>query len=138
MTFLSLPSARWWAGAMTALLAGGWFAPAAARAGCGDYVTIPGETRSHSTPDTGEPSPSVSGHRLPQPFAPCASVSCLPPVDMALAGAPVSGEIDQWALPNLLPLFLRTEHESVPVAENIHSLQGSDTSIFHPPRMCMG
>jgi len=137
MRLPSLPPKRLWAGAIVALLAGGWFAPSTARAGCGDYVAIPGETRNHSMPDSNEPSTNVPRHRPPQPFSPCTSAACLPPGDMALAGASLSGEIDQWACGNSVPAILTVELHCLPLPENLHQLQGADTGIFHPPRISM-
>jgi hypothetical protein len=137
MRFASLRSPRWWTGAIVALLAGGWIAPAPARAGCGDYVAIPGEFRNHSMPDSNEPSTNVPSHRPQQPFSPCSSAACLPPGDMALAGASLSGEIDQWACGNSVRAVLTVEMDCLLIPENLHQLQGADTGIFHPPRISM-
>jgi len=56
---------------------------------------------------------------------------------MALAGASLSGEIDQWACGNSVPAILTVELHCLPLPENLHQLQGADTGIFHPPRISM-
>jgi hypothetical protein len=56
---------------------------------------------------------------------------------MALAGASLSGEIDQWACGNSVPVILTTEMDCLPLPEDLHQLQGADTGIFHPPRISM-
>src|SRR5260370_4055574 len=87
MKFASWRPRRDWTGAILALLVGGWLAPAPVRAGCGDYVAIPREN--HPMPEKVEPSRNIPDQR--QPFSPCTSAACVPPIDMALAPAPSLG-----------------------------------------------
>jgi hypothetical protein len=119
---------RRWAGAMAALLVGGWLAPARVQAGCGDYVAIPGEN--HPMPEQGQPSPKPQ-----QPFSPCTSASCLPPADMALAGpSNSSSDVDSLAWRIQDSYYLPPPDERLPIPMDFHDIQGSRQAIFHPPR----
>jgi hypothetical protein len=105
------------------------FAPAQARASCGDYVTV-GSDSGHSTPNHTETSPTRK--RVP----PCHGPSCsnLPASD-PLATAPAAPSSDrEWAAlafpiigPEPRPLDLPAECSAR------HAVRRGG-SVFHPPR----
>jgi hypothetical protein len=133
--------ARWrlaWhgAGALLALLALLLLAPSAARASCGDYVTMGSSTAAHSA------SPSLpSDNRLgvpavPRRHGPCHGPFCsgnpLPAPLAPVPPAPVHG--DQWA--HLCGLLLVAPADTA----NPVSMDDSRTPVrhgllvYHPPR----
>ena len=131
MKFASWRPRRDWTGAILALLVGGWLAPAPVRAGCGDYVAIPGEN--HPMPEKVEPSRNIPDQR--QPFSPCTSAACVPPSDMALAPATsLGGGIDQLAWGNSPLSLFQARQGILPIPGDFQGSQGPPVSIFHPPR----
>jgi hypothetical protein len=129
MRFASLFLTPRWAAAVVAVLAGGWLGPAYVQAGCGDYVSIPGQNHPQHENDK----PSVPDR--PQPFPRCTGVSCLPPADMTLAGSTNSfGEVDPLAPANEDGWRLHVPEHFFAIALDFHEIQRPLPSIFHPPR----
>jgi len=116
---------------LPAVLLGAWLcAPAAARASCGDYVTLGGK------PAHGEQ--QAAPDRPPAPMPPCHGPSCSgvprPDAPMPPAPAPTGPHADEWGWlcaapggPEFGPIaWLRDADAVFPVSPA--------TSIFHPPR----
>jgi hypothetical protein len=141
--------ARFLAAALLAWLGQGTVAPSAARASCGDYVTVSsgeGETTpSHQPPAPTRPCPGnvtpcrehVPAEALPDSQVPCRGPGCsgnpVPPPEPLTTVSPEGGQ-DHWVCLVSLPVFLpadpgdpRTEPGALrPVRHGL--------SVFHPPR----
>jgi hypothetical protein len=128
----------WWlpTGVVLSLLVNAVFAPAAARASCGDYL-IP----SHHTSGQAEASlMGLAGKIAPagQPMhshAPCSGPNCSRrPVLPLVPVAPLGVSAPQWACSTARPDFLVLEGSSFFRDGPVPSPSSHDDSIFHPPR----
>jgi len=156
--WIRLPLARVGSGTVLAVLAWGLFAPASARASCGDYVTMQPRHSStqqtspqhrpppHLTPPQGEPdAPPVANVVPPCPCRepapsdglplPCPGPGCSAPTapDSTTAPAPVQHP-DDWAVPAGAVCFApSTPVDSFADLGRGHPVR-QPSAIYHPPR----
>jgi hypothetical protein len=116
-----------------ALAVGCLFAPAQARASCGDYVTVGSNSGHHDSPKPSDPESSQNPKRQQTP---CHGPSCSgAPSSLPLASAPTAPTRErEWA--SLVFPTLLLEHRPLDVlvefTDNYAVRRGS--SVFHPPR----
>ena len=131
------PPVRQAAGVLLALLAAGLFAPAAARASCGDYVLVggrPADMPAHAAqlPGSAPDAPALP----PGGPVPCSGPLCsrhTPPLPlMPLVPAPERG--DQWGWVG--PAALVPEDEAFDrVPADVHRRPvRHGLTVYHPPR----
>jgi hypothetical protein len=141
---------RFLAAALPALLAWGTFAPSAARASCGDYVTVSNpnaptphgdRSPSHQPPTKPESVTPCSQHTPSDPTPPCrtpcqgpgCSGSPLPaPAPVSAAGQGSSQ--DHWDCLLTVPVLARSEASAPRPADGAARPFRHTLPVFHPPR----
>jgi len=121
---------RWLLRVALALAAGCLFAPAQARASCGDYVTV-GSESDHSKPNHTE-TPQTPKRQQP----PCHGPSCSGnPSSLPLASAPAAPARERdWAAIAFPTLLLEPRPLDVLAEFSDHHAVRRGGSVFHPPR----
>ena len=119
------------------LLAAVLFAPAAARASCGDYVTVvhpSGTMPPAPAPDT-ERAPAPGGPVYPPAPAPCHGPECSPsaPASQAVIPPP-SDRLDQCALLTEALSSSRPGQVGPREAAEAPDLSRHPSPVYHPPR----
>jgi hypothetical protein len=128
---------RFGVGAALALLAGALFAPATARASCGDYVMFGSQGHGASASQRAMPLyADPSRAHGPSPLrAPCSGPACSQQ-SMPFAPPPATPSVEEerWAFPLTFPFL--TEGHVIFLVDNANSSQSihRPALVYHPPR----